>query len=146
MHHYRKTIQSYNQLRKKDEAHATCPFCKDTMESVAVDETLHSYVIPNRTKYDLWEGHSVETHYLVIPKRHVSSLGELSESEMLDTMRLIAKYEALEFNVYARGVNSPRRSVTHQHTHLIKFASRKQARVSLFIERPYILLSLKNKK
>jgi len=50
-----------------------------------------------------------------------------------------AEYEAKGYNIYARGVGFVKRSVKHQHTHLIKVANKKP-RFALFVQQPYYLL------
>jgi diadenosine tetraphosphate (Ap4A) HIT family hydrolase len=127
------------QQRKKTSG---CPFCDpQEIEYRLVEQTEHAYVIPNQTAYEVWEHHKVLEHLMVIPKRHVNHLGELTDAELLDIMRLTAKYEAEGYSVYARGIASPRRSVQHQHTHLIKI-DQKQPRISVYMRRPYVMVNL----
>lgn len=117
-----------------------CSFCDldaDTRDRI-ISKTKHSYVVKIRTQYDTWEGHDVSEHYMVIPNRHVPHFKELTPEERLDLMEVIAEYESNGFNIYARGVNSPRRSMPHQHTHLIKIHG-KRNRFHIFMERPYFL-------
>ena len=104
-----------------------------------IAETAHAFIVPNRVFYDLWELRTVTNHLLVIPKRHVRSLSELTKAERLDIMNVLADYEGNDYNVYARAVNSLQRSVAHQHTHLIKTGTR-QGRFSIFLKKPYFLL------
>ncbi|MGB4758991.1 MAG: hypothetical protein WBP26_02950 [Candidatus Saccharimonadales bacterium] len=113
------------------------------MAAKQIAETEYAVVVPNRTRYDLWEGHSVAEHYLVVPKQCAASLQDLSsDAARLDIMNLIAHYEKIGFNVYARAVGSPRRSVAHQHTHLIKFTDQPRRKVVLYMEKPYAVLTL----
>lgn len=141
MYHYRKTRKSYKQKLTSDTQKNLCTFCHDdVMESRIVEELPHALVIRNRTRYDVWEGHSVLEHYLVIPKACVGSLNELpDDAARLEIMNIIAVYEQRGYNIYARAVGSPSRSVRHQHTHLIKFCERPQARISVYIARPYFV-------
>ena len=54
-------------------------------------------------------------------------------------MDVISDYESEGYDVYARSVASDLRSVAdHQHTHLIKTKG-KPAKVSLYIDKPYIV-------
>jgi len=135
MNHYRKTIHKYRKRQNGD----GCPFCDQEAIDSAIFENEHIYIVPNLTKYDLWELHDVEDHLLVIPKAHVETLSELSTEERLAIMDQLADYEARGYNIYARGVGFMKRSVKHQHTHLIK-ASNKKPRVAIFLQRPYYLL------
>ncbi len=135
MHHYRKTIKKYLERRKVPE----CPFCDSATLAKAVRETDAAYVVPNLTKYDIWEGHDVLDHLLVVPKRHVKSIRELTEAERLEIIDIIADYEDQNYSAYARGVGSATRSVEHQHTHLIKLHP-KGPRLTLYLHKPYFLI------
>ena len=135
MNHYRKTTKKYFERQKAK----SCPFCNEATLANAVKETSSMYIVPNLTQYDLWELHDVSEHLLVVPKRHVRSLQELTKKERLEIIDSIAEYEAQNYNVYARGVGFVGKSVEHQHTHLIK-VDNKRPRVALFLRKPYFLL------
>ena len=137
MYHYRATKKKYVGYPKS----TTCPFCDRERPDEEIVETKHAYIMPNRVFYDVWELRTVTDHLLVIPKRHVNSLSELTSAERLDIMNLIADYEGRDYNVYARAVDSPQKSVTHQHTHLIKTDSR-LGRFLIFLKKPYFLFKL----
>jgi diadenosine tetraphosphate (Ap4A) HIT family hydrolase len=96
-----------------------CPFCSLPTARV-VDEGEHCFVI--RDAFPVSEGHT-----LIISKRHVGSLFELTEPEALDFFRqlgrakqtLDAAYRPTGFNV---GINDGRaagQTVPHLHVHLI---------------------------
>lgn len=104
-------------------------------------ETPHIYVVRNLTQYDLWEGHAVKDHLLVVPKRHVENINGLTDPERLDIMAVAAEYESQGYNVYARGVGFVNKSVKHQHTHLIK-VDNKRPLLTLFVRKPYLLLKV----
>lgn len=133
--HYRKTRKLYNKRRND----AVCPFCDQKTTTDIVYQNSLAFVIPNLTKYDVWELHDVHEHVMVIPKRHIETLADATDEEKLALMNIIADYESKGYSAYARGVGFTRRSVKHQHTHLIK-ADNKRAKFSLFIEKPYLLL------
>lgn len=135
MNHYRKNIRKYKSRQRSE----GCPFCKPDVVANALFENESVYIVPNLTQYDLWELHDVEDHLLLIPKRHVETLGELNNTERLAIMDKAAEYEAKGYNIYARGVGFVKRSVKHQHTHLIKVANKKP-RFALFVQQPYYLL------
>lgn len=97
------------------------------------------FIIANRVPYDTFEGKRVLEHLMVVPKQHHESLADLSDQEKLEMMTLLGEYETRGFNVYARGVGSSTRSVTHQHTHLLRLASRQKS-FMLYAKKPYILL------
>src|SRR5690348_8506745 len=134
MNHYRKTHQKYLSRRRGD----VCPFCNPKILTSAVFQNEFVYIVPNLTQYDLWELHDVLDHLMIIPKRHVEALEELTAAEKLAIMDQAAEYESKGYNIYARGKGFIRRSVKHQHTHLIR-ASNKQPRLALFLKSPYYL-------
>lgn len=135
MNHYRKTIHKYKSRQRS----RGCPFCSPDTVASAIFENELIYIVANLTQYDLWELHDVEDHLLIIPKRHVETLGELSRAERLAVMDQAAKYEANGYSIYARGVGFVKRSVKHQHTHLIKVTNRKP-KIAIFLQSPYYLL------
>lgn len=139
MLHYRKTKLTYNKHRKSDTKRTMCAFCDDENQSRAIEENDTMFLIPNRVSYDMFEGRRVQDHVMVIPKKHRDSLAEFTADERSDAMLLIGEYEAKGYNVYARGVDSPSRSVQHQHTHLIKLED-KSSKVIIFSKKPYVLI------
>ncbi|MNR44739.1 hypothetical protein D3C85_1635170 [compost metagenome] len=87
----------------------------------------------------MFEGRRVTDHVMVIPKEHRRGFGDFTPEERNDAMLLIGHYETLGYNVYARGVDSPSRSVEHQHTHLIKLQD-KASKVIVYTKKPYVLI------
>ena len=132
--HYRKTHKKYKANNDK----SRCPFCTPETVAKSVLTTELCYVVPNITKYDVWELHDVTDHLLILPKRHVTKLQELTDQERLDIMNIAAKYEAKGYNVYARGKNFVKRSQEHQHTHLIK-ATNKRPWIFFYLSKPYFV-------
>lgn len=132
--HYRRTIHKYRGRQKAP----GCPFCNPETIAKAVLTNDQLYIVPNLTQYDLWELHDVVDHLLIIPRRHIKHLAELNQEERLAVMGVCAKYEAEGYSVYARGSGFVKRSVEHQHTHLIK-TTNKQPRLSFFLQKPYYL-------
>jgi diadenosine tetraphosphate (Ap4A) HIT family hydrolase len=142
MYHYRKTRQKYRKLNSADKKTETCTFCSELeigTNTISENETM--FVIPNRVSYDVFEGRGVTEHYMVIPKRHVETITDFSDQEKIDQMTIIGKYEAIGFNVYARGVGSVTRSVKHQHTHLIK-ADNKRTRLFMYAAKPHFVVKV----
>ena len=132
MYHQRNTRKKYKSFPKP----TTCQFCDLSQVKNILEETTHALIIENRVHYDTWEIRRVTDHLLVIPRRHVPSLQDLTDVERLDIMKLLGKYEAQGYNVYARSLGSVGRSIAHQHTHLIK-TDDKKGKVMLFIQKPY---------
>lgn len=116
-----------------------CPFCAVSTKERTIRETKYSYIVENLTSYDLWENLDVTDHLLLIPKKHVRSLTELSSVESLDIMKLISEYQSNNYNIYARAVDGIMGTVEHQHTHLIKTKNVRRANFVFFIRRPYWL-------
>lgn len=137
MFHYKKTLKRY---KRNKQSTTGCPFCNiDELKTREHKETKYMFIVPNLTFYDLWEVRDVEDHLLVIPKRHVKTLQDLTKEERIDMMNIMAEYEAKNYNIYARGIDSTKRSVEHQHTHLIK-TSPHEHRGSLYIRKPYVFI------
>lgn len=137
MYHFRADHKRYNSFPKPKD----CSFCEDDFSGRIKEQTKHAVVVENRVPYNLWELRKVTRHYMIVPKQHVHELRELSDLALADIMKLIAKYEADGYNIYARAANNNQRSVHHQHTHCIKTANGR-IRASLFIKRPYFLFKI----
>lgn len=136
MYHYRKTRKRY-----KARMISACAFCDPATLAKKIADFDHSYIVANLTSYDHWELHDVTEHLLLVPKRHVESLGDLDDSEKLEIMQVCSDYEKQGYNVYARGFQSSNKSIPHQHTHLIKITG-KQAKAALFVKKPYFLVKV----
>ena len=134
MYHFRKDHKRYTSFPKPKD----CSFCEDDFTGRIHEETEHAFVTANRVAYNLWELRKVTEHLMIVPKKHVHELQQLSDEAQMDIMRFVAKYEAAGYNIYARAANNQQRSVHHQHTHLIKTANGR-IRVALFIKKPYFL-------
>ncbi|MDX2775916.1 hypothetical protein PV379_00915 [Streptomyces caniscabiei] len=141
MHHYRKTIKQYQALNEGDKAMEGCTFCREVGGPKIRRETATMFIIPNRVKYDMFEGRRVLDHLMVIPKRHLGSIDNFTDQEKIEQMTIAGEYEAKGYNIYARGKGSISRSVDHQHTHLIKLSDKKPG-IIFFAERPRILFDL----
>ena len=95
-------------------------------------------MIKNIFGYDLWDGCGVDEHFMIIPKRHVASLAELTSDERIDYMDTIAKYEADGYSLYARSPGNATKSVVHQHMHFMKIDNVRKKWV-LYLRRPHVL-------
>lgn len=93
----------------------------------------------NRFKYSHWDTQLVVEHLMVVPKRHVANLQELSDEALLDIMKLVAQYEGDGYNIYARSSSSATKSIAHQHTHLIKTTGSAAKRL-IYLNKPYVRL------
>ena len=141
MLHYSKTRRQYVKLNKGDHhQRRDCAFCDDdTLTTRVTQETDTMMVLPNRVSYDIFEGRKVLDHLMIVPKRHLERVADFTDQEQLELMKLIGKYEANGYSIYARGWGSVSRSVKHQHTHLIKLDD-KIASFNLYLRKPYVLI------
>lgn len=141
MLHYRKTKIVYKKHNAADIVRNDCGFCRNETRSRVLYENKTMFVIPNRVSYDMFEGRRVIDHVMVIPKEHHESFAVFNDQEKIDAMTIIADYESRGYNVYARGVGSPSRSVKHQHTHLIKLTE-KPSNLIIYARKPYLLVDI----
>jgi diadenosine tetraphosphate (Ap4A) HIT family hydrolase len=139
-YHFRKKHQNYNKLNSSDKKQKlTCSLCNAIEKEEPIEESKTMVVLKNRVAYDLWEDHrTTGEHYMIIPRRHVTTLSDFNDEEKLEMLTIAGKYEADRFNVYARGSGAIARSQHHQHTHLIRTHS-KRAKILLYIAKPYFV-------
>ena len=142
MRHFKKTLKTYAELNSSDAALRTCTFCNEyDHKKNVIYENQTMFIIPNRVSYDLFEGQRIVDHLMVIPKRHVETMKEFTDTEMLDQMKVMATYEKKGYDIYARGVGNVSRSAKHQHTHLLKGDNKRRwPRFLLFVAKPYLLI------
>src|SRR6185503_2965822 len=95
-----------------------CPFCQDiqTRKLIENDEAFLTYAIAPYHKY----------HLLVIPKRHVESIKDLTQSENISISSLIAvaiktldKMGHSDCSVLCRDARALGKSVNHLHYNII---------------------------
>lgn len=104
-----------------------CPFCgvnETKLENTILDETQYFFVRPA-------VGSIVEGYILIISKRHINSMSELTVEEMEDYENLINKYREVFKSIYSKypiifehgtpNTESQIRanSVMHAHTHIV---------------------------
>jgi diadenosine tetraphosphate (Ap4A) HIT family hydrolase len=124
---------------RKDNRYDTCPFCSIRKIDDQFVEDLNSFrVIKNRFPYSMWDGQKVLDHLMIIPKKHTDNLDDINAAEALEFLKLISKYEKLHYSFYGRTPSSETKSVSHQHTHLLKLDN-KQHRLIIMIRKPYYL-------
>lgn len=132
----KRYIRASNGLKSKD-----CPFChiKENEPREIHEETTYFYRIENIFGYDSWDGRAVEEHQLVVPKRHVTSLSELTDEEGREYLRLIQTAEANGYCLYTRGSEGPTKSIAHLHSHLIKLDFEREIKQYVFVRKPHIV-------
>ena len=97
----------------------TCPFCDREEDMLVKDGTL-MYVRKNRFPYNMWDWRKVEEHLMVIPKRHIECMGDLTFFEEHELQSIIKEYIRDGYDIYTRNQKSANRSQPHLHTHMIK--------------------------
>lgn len=138
MYRVTKSQKAYDEHRAKTKSEG-CPFCDMPPDKrVTIQESEHALVIQNIFPYEIWEGFKATEHLLLIPKRHVSSLNELTAAERKDIMDLYCAYEGQGYNVYGRAPGSEARTHAHVHTHFIKIDTM-AAQTMTFTKTPYSL-------
>ncbi len=95
-----------------------CPFCE-----LGDREILDSYenfvIVRALFPYEIWDEKQVLEHLMILPKRHVEILSELSSEEATGFLSIVSDYEVRGYSIYARAPQDMMRSVKHQHTHLL---------------------------
>ena len=107
-----------------------CIFCnleKNKIENTILDETNHFYILPT-------VGSLVDGYILVVSKRYINSMSELTKNEMDEYNFIIEKYRNIFRDIYGKypivfehgspvSDNSIRaNSVIHAHSHIVNHA------------------------
>lgn len=113
-----------------------CIFCDmdhSKIENTIIEETKYFYILPTL-------GSLVDGYILIVTKRHINSMSELNENELIEYKNIIGKYIELFKKIYNKtpivfehgtpNQNSEMKanSVTHAHTHIvnINFSNEKE--------------------
>lgn len=104
-----------------------CIFCDidhSKIENTIIEETEYFYILPTL-------GSLVDGYILIVTKRHINSMSELNENELIEYKNIIEKYQNLFKKIYNKTPivfehgtpeqNSEMKanSVTHAHTHIV---------------------------
>lgn len=142
MYRTRKSKKIYNPQKVKktiQNGAEPCPFCGNIPKANIVQQSQQYLIIKNIYGYQYWEAMDVIDHLIIIPKRHVETISQLSVAEKTALINLIAKYEKKGYNVYAREPDNTIKSIPHQHTHLIK-TNNKRATLFIHTKKPYLVI------
>lgn len=148
MRHYRRTALKTRarNLNEKMDGNIACSLCQAVEDWQLLKETETMRLIKNRAPYDVFDGiPTTGRHYLVVPKRHVSRINELSDKEKLEMMNALAEYEAQGFTIFSQTMNSINRTQEHLHTHLIEL-SQQRFHFLFYLAKPYLLITNKRKR
>lgn len=117
-----------------------CPFCNLDLNSRQVfSETNHFWRVENIFGYDMWDGHHVEQHQMLVPKRHITGMHSFTKEEDDEFLACIKQAEKEGFSVFTRHDGSSAKTVPHQHTHLIKTVGPPLSHL-VYLRRPHVLL------
>ena len=104
-----------------------CIFCDidhSKIENTIIEETENFIIMPSL-------GSLVDGYILIVTKRHINSMSELNENELIEYKNIIDKYQNLFKKIYNKtpivfehgtpNQNSEMKanSVTHAHTHIV---------------------------
>lgn len=117
-----------------------CCFCDfNNKPSEVVEEYDFFWVTINIFPYNVWDAMSVNSHFMVVPKKHTDSLHGFSRDEKLQYMKIVSEYESRGYSIYTRSPKNKAKTISHQHTHLIKTLPVKRS-VILYLKNPYLLI------
>lgn len=114
--------REYSKYRKKnnDSSNKEYNFYERVIKEDSVVEIRnHFAIVKNLFSYQIWDGFEVESHLLVIPKRFTKTISDFSNEERDEYFKILSDYESRGFSIYSRADQNPRKTVKHQHTHLI---------------------------
>lgn len=135
----RKMHKQYLKDVSKLPKNGGCVFCNFTIDT---DQVLEEYplfwLVKNIYPYAVWDSCRILEHKLVLPKRHMASLDDMTKKERAAYIDLVAKAEREGYALYTRSPEGVTKSVPHVHTHLIKLEKRRIGGL-LFLKRPHIL-------
>lgn len=131
-----KARKEYDKLQKDKNYTEKCVFCSSNRHKI-LKENQHFYVTENIFPYTIWDHFGVAEHLLLVPKRHVEGVAELTDSESKSYMKLLREYEKQDYNYFARAPVNEKKTVAHQHTHLIK-VDKREKNFLIYVKRPHI--------
>lgn len=108
--------RSYDEYLKQ--SNNRCDFCELHTQQL-IREEKYFVIIKNLFPYASWDSQSVAKHWMIIPKRHIVSLHDLTEIEKIEFVDLLSQYEKDGASIYSRAPKNTSRTITHVHTHLL---------------------------
>ena len=114
-----------------------CIFCdlhNNKIENTILDETNHFFILPT-------VGSLVEGYILIVCKRHINSMSELTKNEMNEYNFIIERYRNIFKNIYGKNPivfehGSPladnrlkASSIIHVHTHIVNHIYRDEQKI-----------------
>ena len=128
----------YAKHRSEVHTKTICVFCDYSKnDECFISETKSFKVLVNLFPYSQWDGQGVLDHIMIVPKKHTDTLSDLSSHEAIEYVDLVSSYESKGYSVYSRAPSSTRRTVVHQHTHLMKLDDQTKKLV-FYLRKPFI--------
>lgn len=128
--HERKYILQRNNV-------SSCPFCFPKAKEI-IKEGKYFRIFKNIFGYDIWDRHQVTKHLMLIPKKHLVTLKNLSKPAQMEYFKFYNEYLKKGFNIFTRPNSSQTKTKTHFHTHLIQTSDKLYQEIS-FVADPYYL-------
>jgi len=132
----------YRTVRKNLKKSSGCGFCNFNDESKKdeiISEHENFWLVKNIFPYDIWDDQGVSDHLMLVPKRHMESIGDMNDKESLEYAKILGVYDKLGYSIYARSSSNVVKSVVHQHTHLLKLDSN-EISLMIYSKKPYLLI------
>jgi len=122
--YYGRTDDSNKEYELYLQKKSGCSFCtignSDHIENEIIEQNDYFWVVKNAFPYAIFDGFEVIDHLLIVPKKHVEAIFELTIEERQNLIELISKYEIKGYSFFSRSPKNQAKSIWHQHTHLIK--------------------------
>ena len=122
-YYHARTDEDSNRYREYLKKQIGCVFCQipDSIYIKNVTEENESFwILKNEFPYAVYDGGKVVDHLMIVPKKHIEGISNLTEHEQKGLIELLIKYELLGYSFMARCPNDNGKTIAHQHTHLIK--------------------------
>lgn len=118
-----------------------CCFCDfKSKPSEVVEEYDFFWVTINLFPYNVWENMGVDSHLMIVPKKHTRKMEDFSKKEIIQYMKIVSSYESRGYSIYSRSPNNKAKTIPHQHTHLIKTLPTKKSWI-FYARKPYLLIT-----
>lgn len=129
-----KTIDDYSARSKEVQAKyrkfqkeniGICTFCgigQPGSVNEIVEENKYFWIIKNAFPYSIWDGEEVAEHLLIVPKNHIINFSEMKNGQKKVFVKILDKYDKLNYSFLERCDDTKLKSMPHQHTHLIRLS------------------------
>lgn len=138
----RKEEKKYVQYQKHEPKSTSCVFCDfDNTDDQFIKETKSFKIVKNRFGYSYWDNQGVLDHLMLIPKKHTDTFNDFTSLEAIEYVDLLGSYESQGYDIASRAPSSNRKTVAHQHTHLIKLDQKSKSLI-IYLKKPLVRLTI----